>query len=62
MVWIPRLTDNAKDHRHGNRTVITDETANEITKRSWVIMNRFFEYRKRGSQPLSIDEFQILSG
>lgn len=34
----------------------------EVTRRSWVIMNRFMEYRLRGDKPLDAKEFPLLSG
>jgi hypothetical protein len=47
--------------RHGDRTWIPGTTVIEVTRRSWIIMNRFLEYRKRGNQPLPLAEFPLLS-
>lgn len=48
--------------RHGKRVAATSkQDFNETIKRSWIIMNRFFEYRKRGSVQLPLTEFPILS-
>jgi hypothetical protein len=47
--------------RHGDRiTAVPEETVTEIARRTWQIVNRFIEFRKRGSQPLSESEFPEL--
>ncbi|MGA2438250.1 MAG: hypothetical protein ABSF57_07025 [Acidobacteriaceae bacterium] len=49
--------------RHGDRTRwITGAEVDEILKRSWIIMNRFMVFRKRGSKPLLAPEFDLLTG
>jgi hypothetical protein len=49
--------------RHGDRKIwITGDQIDETLKRSWTIMNRFLEFRKRGSQPLLAPEFALLVG
>ncbi len=47
--------------RHGDKTYTSQDRAFAILDRSWVIMNRFLEFRKRGNIFLSPDEFPILS-
>ncbi len=47
--------------RHGDRiTHVPEETVTEISKRTWQIVDRFIEFRKRGSQPLPKSEFPQL--
>jgi hypothetical protein len=49
--------------RHGDRTRSnTSAEVDEILQRSWIIMNRFMEFRKCGSQPLLAPEFALLTG
>lgn len=60
--YLTFITDNSQAGRHGDRTYVPGDKATEIVHRSWIIMNRFLEYRKRGNQPLPVDEFPILTG
>lgn len=46
--------------RHADRTGIPQTIGQEVLERTWTIMNRFIEYRKRGSQQLPISEFPML--
>jgi hypothetical protein len=55
------ITTTSTGPRHGDRTDIPRDTSQEVIERSWVIMNRFLEYRKRGNVPLPISEFPLLS-
>jgi hypothetical protein len=59
--YISLITDNSIDHRHGKRTVIHGSVSTEIARRAWIIMNRFLEYRKRGSLPLPAADFPTLT-
>lgn len=56
------ITDNSQSGRHGEGKYIAGPITTEIIKRSWIIMNRFLEFRKRGSQALPEAEFPVLSG
>jgi hypothetical protein len=48
--------------RHGDPTHIPAPVTNEVATRSWIIMNRYLEFRKRGAvQPLPISEFPLLT-
>lgn len=60
--FILPITDNSKDHRHGNRTTIEAPVLRILTTRSWIIMNRFFHLRLRKLQQLPLSEFPILTG
>ena len=46
--------------RNGNDGQGSDGGATDIIHRAWIVMNRFFEYRKRGGQPLPLSEFPLL--
>jgi hypothetical protein len=59
--YIEFITDLSKAPRHGDRTFVPDREVEETTKRSWILMNRFLEYRRRGSQPLPPSEFPLLT-
>lgn len=55
------ISDQSKPPRHGERTsAISEQVVNDILSRTWQIMDRFIEYRKRASQPLAEDEFPEL--
>lgn len=57
------VSDISTDPRHGDRTAGTSSRdVAETMRRTWEVMNRFIEYRKRGSQPLSLTEFPMLRG
>lgn len=52
------ITEAAHGPRHGDHSKHNDNP--EIFTRSWIIMNRYFEYRLRNNQPLPPDEFPLL--
>jgi hypothetical protein len=56
------VTDISTGPRHGDRTFIPGTIVNETVKRSWIIMNRFLEYRKTGNQQLPLAQFPLLTG
>jgi hypothetical protein len=58
--YLSFITDISALPRHGARPYIPHQTIHEILERSWNIMNRFLEFRRRGSLPIS--EFPILDG
>src|SRR5262249_22644868 len=39
---------------------LAEDVRKEITRRSWAVMNRLLEFRKRGSQPLPVSDFPTL--
>jgi hypothetical protein len=47
----------AKGPRHGDVTTTTFSANRETIRRSWIVMNRFLEFKKRGNQRLSLSEF-----
>jgi hypothetical protein len=59
--YLDFIIEASANPRHGDKSYLEQETAQEILERSWVIMNRFLEFRKKGSVGLPADEFSILS-
>jgi hypothetical protein len=55
--WVTKLSAQP---RHADRGYITGPDTNESLKRTWSIMNRFLEYKKRGAA-LQPPEFPILN-
>jgi hypothetical protein len=55
------ITDMSANPRHADRSYIAGADTTEILKRTWIIMNRFMEYRKRGNIPLLAPDFPTLS-
>jgi hypothetical protein len=59
--YVDPITDISKDSRHGKFVHIHGDEENEIIPRSWRIMDRFFEFRKRGGvDSLPVERFPIL--
>lgn len=59
--YLQPIMDNSTPGRHGNRAHVSGPVVRDIVQRSWTIMNRFFEYKKRGNAPLPQPEFSTLS-
>jgi hypothetical protein len=59
--YLMLITDNSIESRHGNRVHVAGTVTTEVTRRSWIIMNRFLEYRKRGNLQLPTAEFPLLT-
>jgi hypothetical protein len=60
--FLKLITDNSVDARHGQHARLSGAITTEIAQRSWIIMNRFLEYRLRGSEPLVSSTFPLLRG
>jgi hypothetical protein len=58
--YLTFLTNVSIAPRHGDRTHIPGSVVTETVERSWIIMDRFLEFRKRGNCPLPIDRFPLL--
>ena len=58
--YLELIISNSVAWRHGDRVHISRETCHEIFVRSWIIMNRFLEYRKRGDTSLPVNDFPAL--
>jgi hypothetical protein len=59
--YLVSITSAARGPRHGDYTYIPGELTDEVTRRAWIVMNRFFEYLKRGEKQLPLSEFPILT-
>ena len=46
--YLQLISDQSTGPRHGRADHISGEITTEITRRSWVVMNRFLEYLKAG--------------
>jgi hypothetical protein len=58
--YLTYITDTSAGPRHARPGHIPGSITTEVVRRSWIIMNRYFEYRKRGGQPLLLSEFPLL--
>jgi hypothetical protein len=59
--YLVSITKAAQGPRHGDYTYIPGELTAAVTKRAWIVMDRFFEYLKRGEQPIPESDFPILT-
>jgi hypothetical protein len=58
--YLKFISDVSKNPRHGRPGHTPGSQTTEATKRSWAVMNRYFEYVKRGKQPLPETQFPLL--
>jgi hypothetical protein len=58
--YLEFITDTSTGPRHADPEHIPGSVCHEISVRAWTITNRFFEYLKRGSQPLPLSDFPLL--
>ena len=56
------ITQRSVEPRHGDRSIPPLDQTDEIQTRTWSIMNRYLEYRKRGRQALDLIYFPLLQG
>jgi len=59
--YLEFVTTHSTGARHGDPEFISGEVTTEVARRSWIIMNRFLEFRKRGNQALPESEFPLLT-
>jgi hypothetical protein len=58
--YLQFISDQSKDHRHA-RYVPSGDVGFSLLRRSWTIMDRYFQYLKRGGKnPLPESEFPVL--
>lgn len=57
--YVREIMNDSTGPRHGQRSG-SSLTSVQLTSRTWTIMNRYFEFRKRGDEPLSLSEFPEL--
>ncbi len=58
--YLDFIIDESKGPRHGDVMNTTFPAIKEIITRSWNVMNRFLEFKKRGDQRLSLSDFPLL--
>ncbi len=58
--FLKLVTDHAAPARHGEHPYVDGKTTEEIAHRAWTLLNRYFEFRIRGSKPLPESEFPVL--
>jgi hypothetical protein len=58
--FLEYITENSKGPRHGDVKSGTFVEARETIRRSWIVMNRFLEFKKRGDRRLPLSEFPLL--
>jgi hypothetical protein len=60
--YLQHITDGSRRPRHGDRGGVTGDGQRIALQRAWTIMNRYFEFMKRGGeQPLPNAEFPTLA-
>lgn len=56
--FVQAVTDVSRMPRHGDWSFIPGDVTSEAVRRTWVIMNRFLEFKKRGGvAPLPLEGF-----
>jgi hypothetical protein len=60
--YVQAIMSASQRGRHGQRLVSHGHDLHEILRRTWVLFNRFLEYRKRGNVPLTLPDFPPLMG
>jgi len=60
--YLQMVTDQSVGPRHADPAHIPGDVTHELTKRTWTIMNRYFEFILRGgTEPLPTSEFPLLA-
>jgi hypothetical protein len=60
--YLDFVMTNSTGPRHGDRSHMPGTLVGEILQRTWIVMNRFLEFRKRGNKPLPLADFPMLIG
>jgi hypothetical protein len=58
--YLKFITDHSTGPRHGRPGHTSGQVVSEVTRRSWVVLNRYFELLKRGAKQLPLSEFPLL--
>jgi hypothetical protein len=58
--YVRHITDLSRGPRHGDYLEIESQNLREAGIRTWTLMNRFIEHRKRGNRPLPVSDFPRL--
>lgn len=58
--YLRSITSVSQAPRHGDRTSMEYSLLSEITNKSWTLMRRFFELKRRNLMRLPLEEFPLL--
>lgn len=58
--YVQFITDQSRGPRHGSLLDISAADSRAALERTWTIVNRFLEFRKRGDKKLPLTEFPLL--
>jgi|SRR5580658_1716005 hypothetical protein len=58
--FLEAITDHSKGPRHGDVSNVKFGAVHETIRRSWIVMNRFLEFKKRGDNKLPLLDFPLL--
>jgi hypothetical protein len=58
--YVTSITNLSRGPRHGDYYEMPTQKVRDACEKTWMLMNRFLEYRKRGNQPLPLSEFCLL--
>jgi len=58
--YVQRITQPSRGSTPAPDAYVPGEVTNDAICRSWIMMNRLFEYLKREGQPLPLSEFPLL--
>jgi hypothetical protein len=58
--YLEFITAESIGPRHGDVKSTTFDASRETIRRSWIVMNRFLEFKKRGDKRLPASEFTLL--
>jgi len=58
--YLKYITDASADPRHGQPGHTPGSVTTEVTRRAWIIMNRYLEYIVHGEKPLDPTAYPIL--
>jgi hypothetical protein len=59
--YLKEITDTSRNPRHGRLGRIDGPQTEKVLSRSWIIMDRFLHYKRRGDIKLPVSEFPMLS-
>jgi len=59
--YLDYICNASKSHRHGHLEYVDGAIMTELRKRSWIVMDRFLEYKLRGSVALPLSDFPRLA-
>lgn len=58
--YLDLITNHSKEPRHGKAPVADPDEITEVLTRTWLIIDRFFHFRRGGSVKLDVAQFPLL--